>query len=264
MPNFEAIQRLNAGDLVFAYLVGLIEGDGWFSVTKNGKYIKYEFGIEMNIRDIQLLYKIKEILGVGTIDIRERNQRKTCLYRVRNKSHLKSIVLPIFDKYPMFSNKQYDYLMFKDLLLNDVHFSKDLSYYVRPIDPLNSIDSILDKSYFKPWLIGFIEAEGCFSIYKPAKDESKVASFDVSQTNGSILIEAIRKEFNLSPNVFQDKTNGFKLKVSSVRAVENVVRYIQQAPLKLMGYKKLQYVLWLKELHNIPRYQNKFNLPDKY
>ena len=58
MPNFEAIQRLNAGDLVFAYLVGLIEGDGWFSVTKNGKYIKYEFGIEMNIRDIQLLYKI--------------------------------------------------------------------------------------------------------------------------------------------------------------------------------------------------------------
>ena len=32
MTNFEAIQRLNAGDLVFAYLVGLIEGDGWFSV----------------------------------------------------------------------------------------------------------------------------------------------------------------------------------------------------------------------------------------
>lgn len=33
MNNFEAIQRLNAGDPVFAYLVGLIEGDGWFSVT---------------------------------------------------------------------------------------------------------------------------------------------------------------------------------------------------------------------------------------
>jgi hypothetical protein len=38
--NFEAIQRLNAGDLVFAYLVGLIEGDGWFIVNKNGKYVK--------------------------------------------------------------------------------------------------------------------------------------------------------------------------------------------------------------------------------
>jgi len=40
MTNFEAIQRLNAGDLVFAYLVGLVEGDGWFSATKNGKYVK--------------------------------------------------------------------------------------------------------------------------------------------------------------------------------------------------------------------------------
>ena len=264
MSNFEAIQRLNAGDLVFAYLVGLIEGDGWFSVTKNGKYIKYEFGIEMNIRDIQLLYKIKEILGVGTIDIRERNQRKTSLYRIRNKSHLKSIVLPIFDKYPMFSNKQYDYLMFKDLLLNELHFSKDLSNYVRPIDPLNSIDSILDKSHFKPWLIGFIEAEGCFSTYKPAKDDSKVASFDVSQTNGSILIEAIRKELNLSVNVFQDKTNGFKLKVSSVRAVANVVKYMQQAPSKLMGYKKLSYLLFIKELRKIPRYSKKFKIPNNY
>jgi len=109
MTNLEAIQRLNAGDLVFAYLVGLIEGDGWFSVTKNGKYVRYEFGIEMDIRDVQLLYKIKGILGVGKIDIRQRDQTKMVRYRIRNKSHLRSIVLPIFDKYPMFSNKQYDY-----------------------------------------------------------------------------------------------------------------------------------------------------------
>jgi hypothetical protein len=91
-----------------------------------------------------------------------------------------------------------------------------------------------------------------------------VASFDISQTNGSILIEAIKKEFSLTPNVYQDKTNAFKLKVSSVRAVENVVKYIQKAPLKFMGYKKLQYLLWLKELRNIPRYANKFNIPDIY
>lgn len=264
MTNFEAIQRLNAGDLVFAYLVGLIEGDGWFSVTKNGKYVRYEFGIEMDIRDVQLLYKIKGILGVGKIDIRQRDQTKMVRYRIRNKSHLRSIVLPIFDKYPMFSNKQYDYLMFKELLLNEVNFSKDLPDYIRPIEPNNSIETILDKPYFKPWLIGFIEAEGCFSVYKPIKDNSKVASFDISQTNGSILIEAIKKEFSLTPNVYQDKTNAFKLKVSSVRAVENVVKYIQKAPLKFMGYKKLQYLLWLKELRNIPRYANKFNIPDIY
>jgi hypothetical protein len=76
-------------------LVGLIEGDGWFSVTKNGKYVRYEFGIVMDIRDVQLLYKIKGILGVGKIDIRQRDQTKMVRYRIRNNSHLRSIVLPI-------------------------------------------------------------------------------------------------------------------------------------------------------------------------
>ena len=30
----EASQRLHAGDLTYAYLVGLFEGDGYFSITK--------------------------------------------------------------------------------------------------------------------------------------------------------------------------------------------------------------------------------------
>ena len=236
MSNFEAIQRLNAGDLVFAYLVGLFEGDVWFSVTKNGKYIKYEFGIEMNIRDIQLLYKIKEILGVGTIDIRERNQRKTSLYRIRNKSHLKSIVLPIFDKYPMFSNKQYDYLMFKDLLLNELHFSKDLSNYVRPIDPLNSIDSILEKSHFKPWLIGFIEAEGCFSLRK-----SNNHSFSIGQNDDLYLIEAIQKYFEITNKVRNPYGKFYFLEVYRKEVLLKIITHCTNYPLlgeKLESLKK--------------------------
>ncbi|CAI2195684.1 8292_t:CDS:2, partial [Funneliformis geosporum] len=41
-----APQRLNAKDM--AWLVGFVEGDGWFSITKNGIYCKYEFGIEVS------------------------------------------------------------------------------------------------------------------------------------------------------------------------------------------------------------------------
>ncbi len=102
------------------------------------------------------------------------------------------------------------------------------------------------------------------SIYKPNKDNSKVASFDICQTNGSIIIEAIRKELSLTPKVYQDENNGFKLKVSSVRGIENVLKYIQRAPIKLMGYKKLRYLLWIKELRQIPRYSNKIVIPDIY
>ena len=70
--NLNFSQRLESGNFIYPYLVGLIEGDGWFSVSKKGKYIMYEFGIEVSIRDIQLIYKIKKWLGVGTVHIRNK------------------------------------------------------------------------------------------------------------------------------------------------------------------------------------------------
>ena len=141
----EASQRLNAGDLSFAYLVGLIEGDGWFTVTKKGKYILYELGIELNIKDL---------LGVGIVSFRERKGgfKKVCL-RVRNKSHLINFILPIFDKYLLLSNKQYDYLRFKDALLSGITLYEDLPNweYTRPTNPLNSVEFILSVPYFSAW-----------------------------------------------------------------------------------------------------------------
>lgn len=82
-----ASQRLHAKDM--AWLVGFVEGDGWFSISKNGNYCKYEFGIEISKRDIQLLYKIKDILGVGNIIIRK--TRDTVIFRITSKIHLKNI-----------------------------------------------------------------------------------------------------------------------------------------------------------------------------
>ncbi len=265
ISTLEASQRLNAGNLTYAYLVGLIEGDGWFSITKKGKYLGYEFGIEVSIRDVQLIYKIKDFLGVGVVFFRKSEDRAdTVFFRVRKKSHLINYILPIFDKYPFLSNKQYDYERFKNVLLSGIKYSELLPEYIRPIDHLNSIESILSVPYFSAWLVGFIEAEGCFSIYKPKIDPSLIASFDISQTNGHILILAISKYLSLTTSIYKDKTNNFKFKVSNVRSVENIVKFIQKAPVKLLGYKKLQYLLWLKQLRTIPRYTKKFNIPDKY
>jgi hypothetical protein len=67
-----ASQRLHAGDLIYAYLVGLFEGDGYFSISKKGKYLRYELGIELSIRDVQLIYKIKKFLGIGSIRFKKK------------------------------------------------------------------------------------------------------------------------------------------------------------------------------------------------
>jgi hypothetical protein len=239
----EASQRLHAGDLIFAYLVGLFEGDGFFSITKKGKYLTYELGIELSIRDVQLIYKIKSLLGVGVVSFRVRNGIEMVSLRIRDKNHLKNYIIPIFDKYSMFSNKQYDYLRFRNALVSGIKYSAELSEYSRPTVPaLNSIESIINASYFSAWLVGFIEAESCFSIYKQ-NNSYTIASFDISQTGGGIIIAAIRKYLSFTTTIYLDKTNSSKLKVTSVRSIENVIKFLDKAPVKLLGNKKLQYLL---------------------
>lgn len=240
----KASQRLHAGDLKYAYIVGLFEGDGYFSITKKGIYLLYEVGIELSIKDVQLIYKIKSLLGVGEVSFIKRGKIEMVLLRIRNKKHLKEFIFPIFDKYPMFSNKQYDYLRFRDCLNSNINKYSELPPYTRSTKPLNDIQLIINAPYLSSWLIGFIEAEGCFSTYKLKKDEDYlVASFDVSQKDGEILLSAISTYLSFTTAIHCDKFNCFKLKVTSVRSVENTIKFIHSAPVKLLGNKKLQYLL---------------------
>lgn len=258
----EASQRLHAEDLTYAYLVGLFEGDGFFSITKKGKYITYELGIELSIKDVQLIYKIKALLGIGVVSFRKINEVEMVTLRIRDKNHLKTFILPIFDKYPMFSNKQYDYLRFRSALLSGIIYSKDLAEYTRKSEPLNSVESILNKAYFPAWLVGFIEAEGCFSVYKLKKDgDYLIASFDIAQKDGENLIKAIGNYLSFTTAVYLDKSNCSRLKVTGVRSVENTINFLDKAPVKLMGNKRLQYLLWIKQLRTIARYSEKIKIP---
>lgn len=244
LHTLEASQRLHAGDLTYAYLVGLFEGDGFFSITKKGKYLTYELGIELSIRDVQLIYKIKKILGIGVVSFRNRNGIEMVSLRIRNKNHLKNIIIPIFDKYPMFSNKHYDYLRFRDGLITGIIYSENFPEYIISDVNLHSVEFIINTHYFSAWLVGFIEAEGCFSVYKLNNNKDYfIASFDMAQKNGQVLIAAIRKYLSFTTTVYIDKTNCYKLKVSSVRSLENVIKFLNNAPVKLLGNKKLQYLL---------------------
>lgn len=276
LSTLRASQRLNAEDLIYAYLVGLFEGDGYFNVSKKGKYFQCELGIELSIKDVQLIYKIKDLLGVGVVGFREKKGEIKMVYlRVRKKYHLINKILPIFDKYPLFSDKQFDYLRLREVILSNYVYYEDLPKYTRPelaalsttrAKLASSIESIMNASYFSSWLVGFIEAEGCFSVYIIQKPEKgyHVASFDISQTRGEILILAIRKYLSLTPLPYKDKTNNFKLKVTSVRSLENIIKFLNKAPVKLLGNKKLKYILWIKQLRKISRYGEKINIPTKY
>ena len=240
----EAPQRLNAENLTLAYLVGLFEGDGWLSVSKKGIDFQCEVGMELHARDTQLIYKIKKLLGVGVVSFREVKGSKKVILKVRNKAHLKNIMLPIFDRYPLLSNKQYDYLRLKTVLLSGLVKYEDLAPYTRPTEPLNSVESILSVPYLAAWIVGFMESEGCFIVYENSPGSGyMIVSFEISQTNGYIPISAISKYLSIPANIYTDRTNNSQLKVTGVRAIENVIKFMEKVPVKLLGYKKLQYLL---------------------
>lgn len=265
LHTFEASQRLHAEDLIYAYIVGLIEGDGYFSITKKGKYLTYELGIELSIKDVQLIHKIKNILGIGIISYRTKNNHSMVSLRIRNKDHLIKYIIPIFDKYTMFSNKQYDYLRFRINLLSNIIYSEYLPDYTRSNNNLNSVNNIINAPYFSAWLVGFIEAEGCFTTYKLNNiNNYPIASFDIAQKGGEILISAIQKYLSFTTKIHLDKNNCYKLKVTSVRSISNIINFIDKAPVKLLGNKKLQYLLWIKQLRTIPRYSQGIKIPLNY
>jgi hypothetical protein len=114
-------------------------------------------------------------------------------------------------------------------------------------------------------LVGFIEAKGCFSIYKLKKNEDyMVASFDIAQTKGENIVQAIASRLSFTTKIHLYNNNVYKLKVSSVRSIENVINFLNNAPVKLIGNKKLQYLLWIKHLRTIDRYNTGINIPSNY
>jgi ubiquinol-cytochrome c reductase cytochrome b subunit len=46
--------------------------------------------------------------------------------------------------------------------------------------------------------------------------------------------------------------------------LENVIKFLNNTPVKLLGNKKLQYLLWLKQLRTIPRYSENIKIPSNY
>jgi LAGLIDADG endonuclease len=252
-------QRLNSKDLM--WFVGFVEADGSFSINKNGKYAKYEFCIELSKRDVQLIYKIKSMLGIGSITFRTRNKSEMVRLKIASKTDLILTIIPIFDKYNMLTNKHFDFIHFKSCLLSNIVYYRDIPVYTRPKDSFLKVEEILKVLYFDCWLVGFIEAESSFTTYIE-KEHYETSSFEISQTNALEVIIAIKKRLSISANAYLYESN-YKLQTTSTRGIQNVINFLKQTPAKLKGYKRAQYLKWLHSIRANPKYIN-VNVPFKY
>jgi LAGLIDADG endonuclease len=248
------------------WFVGLTEGDGTFNIIldNKSKTALHRFIIKLSVRDTQLIYKIKSTLGFGRIE----SSKDTISFIVTRKDQLKDFILPIFDLYPCITRKSFQYLVFKETLLDRINgtplrfkpeYSKDIG------NSSISIGEILKLPYFDNWLIGFIEAEGSFSISKEDNGNRIRPYFSIEQKYDHYVMEAIRLRLNFTSKVSVRRDNMSILTGKSKREIENVINFISFTKTKItfQGYKHQQFKKWILEIGKLPNYQH-IKLPYNY
>lgn len=255
------------------WFVGFTDGDGNFHIgqQKAGDSIKWNlsFKLAQSAYNGRVLNYIKKELGVGSIT-KDGNKLQ---FIIRDRKKIESILIPIFDKYPLLTTKYFDYIKFKKALsiLNNREFTKEykdieiikLKNSKPPVDyispawnntslPLTNVESI-NYVMTKSWLVGFIEAEGSFYLTK--KDSNRIVhGFGLTQKLDKIVLESIGILLHISTKVrYKDMYDHYILDTTNSRAIENIVEYFKNT---MKGVKSLEYRIWAR---SYVKHKNDFN-----
>jgi hypothetical protein len=194
-------KKTNKKEYIIQYWVGLMDGDGSIQVNHwRMRSLQYRLVIKLKMcnENLNLLQQIQEVVGGG---VKVQSNNKFVLWVENHKSKIQKIVKH-FQLYPPLTTRlclQLEFL-FECLRKNDVNwYLENRKYkYRHRVDNSATLSSIkmLDNSkislrpYYKVWLSGFIEAEGCFCVRANSS-----CSFSIAQNDDKYLIESIKNEF---------------------------------------------------------------------
>jgi len=244
-------------------------------VRQNGKW-SLAYKITQSRYNLRVLYYIKKQLGVGTVT---KDNTKGQFF-IRDRKKLETVIFPIFDKYPLLTSKYFNYLKFKQAfyILENASLTKDEKdqklfvlkdqpipeNYISPAWnninlPLKTINDVTNVMT-KPWLVGFIEAEGSF--YLVSKTSTRIVhGFGLTQKLDSIVLQGIKLTLHISTAVkFKAKaprgageqtvpappleSHGYyELKTENSRAISNIIKTFSGL---FKGMKSLEFKLWSK------------------
>ena len=233
------------------FWVGLMDGDGSIQVNHwREQYLQYRLIIKLsNIKsNYNMLIKIAKVVG-GTV--RTTSKKVDVIWVVDNKEKIEEIIR-IYEIYPPLTSNKICQLAFIKTCLSQSgglvksntqatshtnrHITKTYLLnrnmkYTRQLDIIKSRASITNSnmpSYFKEWLSGFIEAEGCFSIRK-----SNNHSFSIGQSDDFYLIDAIKQYFEVTNKVRNSGAAGkfYSIEVYKKEVLLKIINHCTNYPL---------------------------------
>ena len=241
------------------WLVGFTDGDGSFHISHKGDKWGLSFKLTQSWYNLRVLNFIKKELGVGSIT---KNGTKA-QYFIRDRKVIETVLIPIFDRYPLLTSKFFQYVKLKKALtiINNVNLSKQNknekllkiknskvnSDYVSaawkktklPFTDVDSVKTVMTKS----WLVGFIEAEGSF--YLVNKDSNRIIhGFGLTQKLDKVVLDGIALMLHIKTNVkYKELYDHYILDTTNSRAIENIIFFFKDT---MKGVKSLEYRIWAR------------------
>ena len=236
-------------DYIKMFWVGLMDGDGSIQVNHwKQKSLQFRLVIKLSnlIANYKMLIMISKVIG-GSVRITGKG--KFVIWVINDKEKVKEII-KIFECYPLLTSRKICQLAFlKEYLLSgsveDYLLNRNFKYVnqssIIKSNPLNSVINL--SLYYKGWLSGFIEAEGCFSIRKNTSH-----SFSIGQTYDFYLINSIKNFFNIDNKVRNPYDNFYFLEVYKKEKLNFIINHFLNFP--LLGEKSESLQKFIKELNN--------------
>ena len=254
-----------------SFVSGLIDGEGSFAVNirKNSKSrlgwsVEPTFRIRLHLKDEKLLKLVQAFFGVGLM-------HKGLDYVNFNVASLKEIsnIISHLDKYPLITQKQADYLLFREviiMMLNKEHLTPEgldkivglkaslnwgLSEELKEAFP-NTVPTkrpvINSQQILDPhWVAGFTSGEGSFMIRVRKSSGSKTGSqvllaFQITQHSRDEYLMRSLVEYMGCGKVYKDKET-FHYRVETfLDNYEKIIPFFNKY--SIIGVKALEFTDW--------------------
>lgn len=217
------------------WLAGLIDGDGYFGITK-GKYISCE--ILVDLMDENILLEIQKRFG-GSVKLR--SGVRAIRYRLQNRVGITKLVIAIN---------------------GNIRNSKRLPQFIKVcnllnIKPIIPIKLTIDNA----WFIGFFDADGLINYYYHTQGNNIRPQLTISVTN-KYLYDVEDFSLIFGGNIYYDKSqNGyFKWSINREELHIKFYKYHLKYPSKSNKGKRLFYIKKYYLLYNIKAYIQNLNV----
>lgn len=276
------------------WVTGFSDANGCFSINiqvtmpgtdknpkKTKKFITSIFKIALDLKDIDILYSQRSYFKIGQISIHKYEARLEIL----GFKNAIEYIIPHFDKYPQITQKQADYIQWKNIVmlqnskqhLSDAGFLQCISYkaslnkgqnetlktqypnIIPASRPLVEQPEIIN-SY---WLSGFTAGNGSFMIII-RKDSTCItgyqiqAAFNINLPSKDIkLLNCIRNSQGCG-SIFKHKNDS---RIVVVKLSDNLNKILPKFTLyPLMNRKQQEFIIWSNIVTMIENGEHKTNI----